>query len=315
MPDSAASDAFADHRELLFSIVYNMLGTVCDTEDVLQETWLAWSARELAQIDNHRAYLVRIAVNQALAHQSTLRRRKENYPGPWLPEPLITGSDASEPAVRAESVSIALLVVLETLTPLERAVFILHEVFAYQHTEIADMLDRSPAAVRQIAHRAREHVQARRPRARIDRRTHQRVTVRFVEAAFGGDLAALMEMLAPEVTLWSDGGGKSAAGGPRPIRGREKVARTLVANVRRTEGLDVEYQQVNGDPSVVVFAQDAPFAVMVLDLDAAGEQVHDVYVVSNPDKLASIADIARSEASHFVPETTDRPGTTSRRER
>ncbi|MEV4890598.1 sigma-70 family RNA polymerase sigma factor [Nonomuraea sp. NPDC055795] len=196
-PGTDAAEAFAGHRDVLFSIVYNMLGTVADTEDVLQETWLAWSGRDPATIDNPRAYLVRIAVNQALTHQSTLRRRKETYPGPWLPEPLITGPDAAEPVVQAESVSIALLVVLETLTPLERAVFVLHEVFAYQHTEIAAMLDRTPAAIRQLAHRAREHVRARRVRAGVDRRTHQEVTERFVEAAFGGDMAALLECSRP----------------------------------------------------------------------------------------------------------------------
>ncbi len=288
IPAADASEVFADHRELLFSIVYNMLGTVGDTEDVLQETWLAWAARDVAGVGNPRAYLVRVAVNQALGHQSALRRRKETYLGPWLPEPLITGPDAAEPAVRAESVSIALLVILETLTPLERAVFVLHEVFAYQHTEIAAMLDRSPTAVRQLAHRAREHVQARRPRARVDRRTHREVTERFVEAAFGGDLPALMEMLAPDVVLWSDGGGKSAVAGPRPIRGRDKVARVIVANARG--GVDVRHRQVNGDPSVVIVAEDAPLAVMVLDLDPGGEQVSDIYVVSNPDKLGSVSD-------------------------
>ncbi|WP_347694648.1 RNA polymerase sigma factor SigJ [Nonomuraea sp. B12E4] len=290
MMSDTAAEIFADHRELLFSVVYNMLGTVGDTEDVLQETWLAWSAQDPDRIENRRAYLVRIAVNQALAHQNTLRRRKETYMGPWLPEPLVAEPDAAESALRGESVSLAMLVILETLTPLERAVFVLHEVFAYQHTEIAAMLDRSPAAVRQVSHRAREHVQARRPRTRIDQRTHRAATERFIEAAFGGDLAALMQMLAPEVTLWSDGGGKSAAGGPRPIRGRDKVARTILANARGNQGLDVHYRRVNGDPSVVIFAEDAPFAVMVLDLDADGEQVRDIYVVSNPDKLTTIPD-------------------------
>ncbi|TMR99912.1 RNA polymerase sigma factor SigJ [Nonomuraea basaltis] len=291
MPDTAADDAtrvFADHRELLFSIVYNMLGSVADTEDVLQETWLSWASRDPGQIEHPRAYLVRIAVNQALAQQTALRRRRETYVGPWLPEPLVTSGDAADPVVRSDSLSLALLVVLETLTPLERAVFILHEVFAYAHTEIAAMIDRTPAAVRQIAHRSREHVRARRPRARIDRRTQQRVTERFIDAAFGGDLTALMEMLAPEVTLWSDGGGKSAAGGPRPVKGRDNVARLLVANARTVEGPEVRYQQVNGEPSAVVFARDSPFAVMVLDLDADGGHVRDIYVVSNPDKLAHI---------------------------
>ncbi|MEV0829246.1 RNA polymerase sigma factor SigJ [Nonomuraea rubra] len=286
--DDRAAEVFARHRELLFSIVYNMLGTVGDTEDVLQETWLAWSGKDLEQIENHRAYLARIAVNQALAHQSALRRRRETYLGPWLPEPL--ADDAAEPAVRGESVSIAMLVVLETLTPLERAVFVLHEVFAYRHTEIADMIDRSPAAVRQIAHRAREHVQARRPRARIDRRTHQAVTERFVAAAFGGDLGGLMELLAPDVTLWPDGGGKSAVGGPRPIRGRDKVARTIVAGTRHNEDLELRYRQVNGEPSLVLFSEEGPVAVMVLGLAADGEHVDDVYIISNPDKLATIPD-------------------------
>ncbi len=169
-PAQAATRAFVDHRGLLFSVVYNMLGSVADTEDVLQETWLAWVARAQAasggQITSPRAYLVRIAVNRALAGQASISRRREDYAGPWLPEPLITGDqpgDSAETVVRGESVSIALLVVLETLTPLERAVFVLHDVFGYPHTEIAGILDRSPPAIRQLAHRARKHVQARRP--------------------------------------------------------------------------------------------------------------------------------------------------------
>ncbi len=215
MSDAGAAGAFevfAEHHESLFSIVYKMLGSVGDTEDVLQETWMAWSSQDLARIANHRAYLMRVAVNRATMHQNASRDRRETSFGPWVPEPPTTGSDTSEPAVRGESVSRALLVVLETLTPLERAVFVLHEVFAYQHTEIAALLGRRPAAIRQIAHRAREHVQVRRPRARVDRRTHREVTERFVRAAFGGDLAALMEMLAPEVPLRADGGGKPGRG-------------------------------------------------------------------------------------------------------
>jgi RNA polymerase sigma-70 factor (ECF subfamily) len=167
LPAADPAKAFADHREL-FPIVYNMLGTVSDTEDALWETRLSWAGRDLGTAGNPRAHLVRVAVNQALARQS-----KEAYRGPCLPEPLIIGPAASEPAVRAESVSIAVLVVLETLTPLERAVFVLHEAFAYQHPEIAAMLERGPAAIRQLAHRAREHVRAGPPRARIDRRTQQ----------------------------------------------------------------------------------------------------------------------------------------------
>ena len=292
MPDTSqdgATRVFADHRELLFSIVYNMLGSVADTEDVLQETWLSWASRDPDRIENPRAYLVRIAVNQALARQSVLSRRRETYVGQWLPEPLVASGDAADDALRSESVSMALLVVLETLTPLERAVFVLNEVFGYAHTEIAGMLGRSPSAVRQLAHRAREHVQARRPRYQVDSRTQQRVTERFVAAAFGGDLDALLEILAPEVTLWTDGGGKATAAGPRPIHGRDKVARLLVARTARPfEGLDIRYRRVNGDHSAVVFVENAPFAVLVVDLTTEGDRVRGIYTVTNPDKLARI---------------------------
>jgi RNA polymerase sigma factor (sigma-70 family) len=287
MSDTAATELFVGHRELLFSVVYNMLGSVADTEDVLQETWLSWSrAWPSAQIDNPRAYLVRIAVNEALGRQATISRRRESYVGPWLPEPLVT-DEAVDPAVRAESVSIAMLVVLETLTPLERAVFVLHEVFGYAHTEIAEILSRSPSAVRQLAHRARSHVESRRPRYQADPRVQKKVTERFVAAAFGGDIGALMELLAPDVTMWTDGGGR--AGGLRPIEGREKVVR-LISGVtaRLPSDLVVRYRTVNGDPSAVIFADDSPFAVMVLDLSPEDDQIRGIYGVTNPDKLSHI---------------------------
>jgi RNA polymerase sigma-70 factor (ECF subfamily) len=299
-PADTATKVFTDHRELLFSIVYSMLGSVADTEDVLQETWLAWAprsrARDAEPIDSPRAYLVRIAVNKALARQAAISRRRETYVGPWLPEPLVTEvaetadtADASEVVERTESVSMALLVVLETLTPLERAVFVLHEVFGYAHTETADILGRTPAAVRQLAHRAREHVHARRPRYRADPLLRQQVTERFVAAAFGGDLDALLQLLAPDVTLWADGGGKAAAAGPRPIHGRDKVARLLVNRAaHRPEDLSVRYLQVNGGPSAVLFAGDSPFAVLVLDLTPDGEQVREIFNVTNPDKLSRL---------------------------
>ncbi|WP_327292861.1 RNA polymerase sigma factor SigJ [Streptomyces sp. NBC_01198] len=302
-----ATAEFVSHRELLFSVVYNMLGGVADTEDVLQETWLAWTRRSAGtlgeDIDNPRAYLVRIAVNQALARRAGISRRRETYVGPWLPEPLATGApetagspqaalsaDAAEPALRNESVSIAMLVVLETLTPLERAVFVLHEVFGYPHTEIAAILDRSPSAVRQLAHRAREHVQARRPRYQADRRLQRQVTERFIDAALGGDLAELMSLLAPDVTLWTDGGGKADAAS-RPVSGREKVAKLIsgYAANRLPAAVDIRYRQVNGDPSVVVFADDSPTAVMVVDLDADDDKVTGIYLVTNPDKMSGVA--------------------------
>ncbi|MFJ5611386.1 RNA polymerase sigma factor SigJ [Streptomyces sp. NPDC093221] len=301
-----ATEVFVGHRELLFSVVYNLLGSVSDTEDVLQETWLAWARRvrqpDAEEIDNPRAYLVRIAVNQALARQATISRRRETYIGPWLPEPLLTRTpdaldspqgaqavDAAESALRTESVSMALLVVLETLTPLERAVFVLHEVFGYAHTEIAEILGRSPSAIRQLAHRAREHVQARRPRYQADPHLQQQVTERFVAAALGGDIAELMSLLAPDVTMWTDGGGKVRSA-LRPVNGRDKVARFLngYATSRLPESLDIRYQQVNGDPSAVVFSGDSPYAVMVMDLNPSNDQITDIYLVTNPDKLSRV---------------------------
>ncbi|MDN3354030.1 RNA polymerase sigma factor SigJ [Actinomadura sp. DC4] len=285
-----ATSVFVGYRELLFSVVYNLLGSVADTEDVLQDTWLSWSRRSAGpSIENPRAYLVRIAVNEALARQASITRRRESYVGPWLPEPLLTPSSSEEdPAVRSESVSIALLVVLETLTPLERAVFVLHEVFGYAHPEIAEILDRSPSAVRQLAHRARKHVHARRPRYQADPRVQRQVTERFVAAAFGGDIGELIEILASDVTLWTDGGGVRSAG-LRPIQGREKIAR-LISSVasRLPEDLAVTYRTVNGDPSAVIFNADSPFAVMVLDLDPEDDRIRGIYGVTNPDKLTGM---------------------------
>lgn len=298
MPEATATGVFADHRELLFSVVYNLLASVADTEDVLQDTWLAWAARSRSpdadEIANPRAYLVRIAVNTALARQATISRRRETYVGPWLPEPLVgEESGAEESAERGEAVSMALLVVLETLTPLERAVFVLHEVFGYAHTEIAGILDRSPSAIRQLAHRAREHVHARRPRYQADPRVQRQVTERFLKAALGGDLDELLELLAPDVTLWTDGGGKAKAAALRPVHGRDRVARVIAGTAGRApEGLKIRYRTVNGDPSALLFDEDAPFAVMVIDLSPQGDRVAGVYTVTNPDKLAHIDDIS-----------------------
>jgi RNA polymerase sigma-70 factor (ECF subfamily) len=294
-----ATRVFAEHRELLFSVVYNLLGSVADTEDVLQDTWLSWAARtrtaDPGEILNPRAYLVRIAVNAALGRRAAISRRRETYIGPWLPEPLITETaaepDADDPAVRAESVSMALLVVLETLTPLERAVFVLHEVFGYAHTEIADILDRTPASVRQLAHRAREHVHSRRPRYQADPRIQRQATERFLAAALGGDLEKLLEILAPDVTMWTDGGGKARGAALRPVHGRDKVAR-MIAGVatRAPEDIDIRYRSVNGDPSALLFDGDSPFAVMVLDLSPEDGQVSGIYAVTNPEKLTHVSD-------------------------
>jgi len=205
------------------------------------------------------------------------------------PPPPGDAGDAADAAVRAEAVSMALLVVLETLAPLERAVFVLGEVFGYTHPEIAEILGRRPAAIRQLAHRAREHVRARRPRYQADPRLRRQVTERFVAAVSGGDLPALLRLLAPEVTLWADGGGKAPAAGRRPVHGRDRVARLLTLGATRSrQSLGVRYRQVNGDPAALLFAGDSPFAVIVLDLTPDGEQVCGIYTVTNPDKLSRV---------------------------
>lgn len=295
--DEDATSVFADHRELLFSVVYNMLGSVADTEDVLQDTWLAWASRNRAdgaEIEHPRAYLVRVAVNHALGRRAAINRRRETYIGPWLPEPLVSDEptvpdDAADSALRAESVSMAMLVVLETLTPLERAVFVLHDVFGYPHADIADMLGRSTAAIRQLAHRAREHVHARRPRRQADPSVQRKVTEKFLAAQLGGDLAGLLALLAPDVTFWSDGGGKLRAA-LRPIHGVRKVVRLITSPVvlGDVSAMNIRHRWVNGDPSAVVFTGDAPLAVVVLDIDPETEQIRGIYAVANPDKLARI---------------------------
>ncbi|MFF4255725.1 RNA polymerase sigma factor SigJ [Streptomyces sp. NPDC001663] len=286
-----ATDVFMDHRQLLFGLVYNMLGSVSDTEDVLQETWLSWTGRGTGGITNPRAYLVRVAVNHALQRRAAISRRRETYVGPWLPEPLVADDvGAEDPALRHESVSLAMLVVLESLTPLERAVFVLNEVFGYAHTEIAEIIDRTPAAVRQLAHRARAHVHARRPLYQAHPRVRREATERFVRAALGGDIAALMEILAPDVTVWTDGGGKRRPAGLRPVHGRDKAARLITSYAARrgAQVMDLHYRRVNGDDAAVLFEGDSPYAVMVMDLTPEGDRVSDVYIVTNPDKLTHV---------------------------
>nr|WP_246461563.1 sigma-70 family RNA polymerase sigma factor [Nocardia transvalensis] len=282
------------YRELLFSVVYNMLGSVIDTEDVLQEVWLAWAARhrdpEAAPVRNPRSYLVRAAANQALARRVELSRRQETYIGPWLPEPLVRAEDdAAGSAERRETLSTAVLVVLETLSPLERAVFVLHDVFGFDHAEIATILDRSPAAVRQLATRARRHLHGRRPRRTTEPEVHAEVTERFAAAVLGGDLQALLAVLAPEVTLWTDSGGRGPAVELRPVHGRDEVARVFmtVAATLPAGGVDVRYRWVADDPCALVFSGGVPFGAVVVDLDA-GNRIAAIYSITNPDKLSGI---------------------------
>ncbi|MFF4340672.1 RNA polymerase sigma-70 factor [Kitasatospora sp. NPDC001540] len=285
--------AFQRYRTLLFSVAYRLLGSAADTEDVVQDAWLKWSAADRSRVADPKAYLTRIVSNLAMEQLRSTRHRREAYVGPWLPEPILTGPDTADGAVEADSVSTALLLVLETLSPLERAVFVLKEVFAFSHAEIAQAVDRSEAAVRQAAHRAREHVRARRPRFPADRARRRDVTERFLAAATGGDLNTLMELLAPDVTLWTDGGGKVRQA-LKPVVGAETVARWFAALGTATyqgvgpERMRAELTSVNGGPGLVFHAPDRVIATMTFDFDPAG-RICAVHNVANPDKLRAVA--------------------------
>jgi len=285
-------EAFEANRELLFAVAYRMLGTVADAEDAVQDAWLRWSAAPRPDVTQPRAYLVKTVTHLALNRLRSAQARREAYVGPWLPEPLLTAApDAAGRAELAESVSLAMLVVLESLTPEERAVFVLHEVFGFTHAEIAAAIGRTGTSVRQLMHRAREHVQARRPRFDVDAGQQREVTERFLAAAAGGDIDQLMMVLAPDVTLIADGGGQAKA--PlRPITGATKVARFLAAVSRRPYGgadvsdMVVETAEINGGPGTVITAGGKPIAAVTTVI--TGGRISAIHVIANPDKLQGL---------------------------
>jgi RNA polymerase sigma-70 factor (ECF subfamily) len=283
------TDPFATHRDLLFSVAYRILGSAADAEDAVQDAWLNWSAADRSGVDDPRAYLGKVVANVALTRLRAARRRREVYPGPWLPEPIPTGdTDTAD----AEAVSMAMLVVLETLSPLERAVFVLHDVFGFGHAEIAAAVERSEPAVRQAAHRAREHVRARRPRFPADPARQRAVTERFLAAATGGDVNALLELLAPDVTVWTDGGGRVRQAS-RPVTGAGTVARWFAALGTVTyEGFapadrTVAIATLNGAAGLVFRAGGRVLATVTFDLDPDGRIVT-IHNVANPDKLRAV---------------------------
>ena len=300
-----AAAVFDEHRGLLVSVAYRILGSVTDAEDAVQEAWLRWSGVDHSGVDDPRAFLVRVTTRLAIDRLRRAKARRESYIGPWLPEPILTRHDVAEDAAMAESVSMAMLVVLETLSPLERAVFVLREAFGMPHAEIAGVLGRKEEAVRQLARRARDHVRERRPRFDADETEQRRVTERFLQAATGGDLEALMEVLSPGVTLVADGGGRALAP-RRPVRGADKVARFLVAvateeRVARflasvgsepSGEVRVRPAQVNGGPGIVITAGDESISALVLDVsDGAVQTIH---LVANPEKLAGLRAVEAS---------------------
>ncbi|MBM0123589.1 RNA polymerase sigma-70 factor [Pimelobacter simplex] len=280
------SDPFVAHRNLLFTVAYEMLGSAADAEDVVQETWLRWAEVDRDEIRDPRAYLVRIVTRQALNRLRTLSRRREDYVGEWLPEPLLTAPDVAEDVELAESVSMAMLTVLETLGPTERAVFVLREVFDTPYDEIAAAVGKTSAAVRQIATRARNHVAARRPRVDVDRGEQQAVVESFLAAVQGGDLQGLLDALAPDVVLLADHGGVAQAI-RKPLHGSEPVARLLANFATFAPDGVIEPVWINGSLGARI---DARGEVTAISLELADGRISKILVVRNPAKLTSLTE-------------------------
>jgi RNA polymerase sigma-70 factor (TIGR02957 family) len=278
-------DPFVTHRGLLFTVAYEMLGSAADADDVLQEAWLRWDDVDHSEVRDPRAYLVRVVTRQALNQMRTLSRRREEYVGEWLPEPLLTSPDVAEDVELAESVSIAMLTVLETLAPTERAVFVLREVFEMPYDEIAGATGKSAAAVRQIARRAREHVAARRPRVRVSQSEQQAVVQRFLIALRTGQLQELMDLMAPDVVLIADGGGLVAAV-RCPIYGADSVSKLLARANRAATTLVTTTVWLNGAPAGRIEFDGELGAAVSLVVESG--RITRVYVMRNPRKLARL---------------------------
>ncbi|PAZ13576.1 RNA polymerase subunit sigma-24 [Streptomyces sp. SA15] len=295
MTTDTVTDVFEEHRPVLLGVAYRMLGRVADAEDVVQEAWLRWSAADRSEVREPRGYLVRVTTRLAIDRLRQVKARGETYVGPWLPEPYVTDfgdtvPDTAERAVLADTVSLAVLVVLESLSPLERAVFVLREAFGYPYTEIAAMLERGEPAVRQLAGRARKHVEERRPRYEVDPVQRRDLTERFLAAAGGGDLEGLMSLLAPDVRLVGDSGGKSKA--PlRVLETADKVGRFLhgAAQKGAVPDLSFRFLELNGGPALLVLSGDKPDSVF--QLDVLDGRIQSVYIIRNPDKLRSLASV------------------------
>ena len=282
-------DPFVTHRGLLFTVAYEMLGSASEAEDVVQDTWIRWDAIGSAarsEVRDPRAFLVRMVTRKALDRLRANARRREDYVGEWLPEPLLTAPDVAEDVELAESVSFAMLTVLETLTPTERAVFVLREVFDMPYGEIAGAVDKSAAAVRQIGHRAREHVAARRPRMEVSRSEQEQVVERFLAAVTGGDLQGLLDVLAPHVVLVADGGGIAQAIA-NPVTGAKKVANLLRTFPKFGAGATILPVQLNGALGARIVGLDDGHDTAITFV-VEDRRISRIYAVRNPMKLSKI---------------------------
>ncbi|MDO0931336.1 RNA polymerase sigma factor SigJ [Streptomyces sp. DG2A-72] len=294
MTTDIETDVFEEHRPVLLGVAYRMLGRLADAEDVVQEAWLRWSGADRSEVREPRGYLVRITTRLAIDRLRQVKARGETYVGPWLPEPYVTDfgdtvPDAADRAVLADSVSLAVLVVLESLSPLERAVFVLREAFGYPYADIAAMLDRGEPAVRQLGGRARKHVEERRPRYDVDPAQRRDLTERFLAASMEGDIEGLMSLLAPDVRLVGDSGGKAKAP-VRVLETADKVGRFIAGVAGKGGGvpdLSFRFLEVNGGPAVLLMSGDKPDSV--LQLEILDGRIQSVYIIRNPDKLRSLA--------------------------
>ena len=286
MTDTQA--AFEGHRRLLEGAAYRILGTRTDAEDVVQEAWIRWSTVDQETVDDARAYLVTITSRLALNKLRELKARRETYVGPWLPEPVATATDdPARAAELADEVSMAMLIVLESLTPLERAAFVMTDVFAMKSPEVAEALGRSPASVRQLVSRARAHLAARTPRQVVEKSRHRAVIERFLNAAVSGDVAELVAILSPDVTLVTDGGGIRRAA-LRPIHSSEKVIRWIlgVLSDPQVASLRPEIRTLNGEPAVVALGPDGVDSVYFLTVEDG--RITAVHSIRNPEKLTAV---------------------------
>ena len=289
MSDQKRLTEFDQHRGLLFSIAYRMLGSVADAEDILQETFIRWLQASGDEIRSPKAFLITIITRLCINHLQSARVRREEYVGQWLPEPLITdeGSDPARLLQTDESLSIAFLVLLERLSPMERAVFILREIFDYEYAEIAAALGRSEASCRQILRRAKQHVRAERPRFRASEEEHDMLLERFQQAATSGDVGALEALLSADVVLHTDGGGKAPAL-PNLVHGANNVSRAIVGGITRLapRNLVQRMVQINGEPGIVTYLNGRPFGVFTIQIREG--HIAAVYAITNPDKLSHL---------------------------
>lgn len=288
----ARSAVFADARPLLFSIAYRMLGSVADAEDVVQDAYLRWQAASDDQVRAPRAYLATIVTRLSINQLRSARRQRETYVGPWLPEPLVTdhAPDAAESVELAESLSMAFMLMLERLSPIERAVLLLHEVFDFGYGEIARIVDKSEANCRQLLSRARKHLGAPQARFDVDPAQAERLLDRFTHAATAGDVDGMIAVLADDITLWADGGGKVRGAALRPVHGADAVARFVAGVLQRFVPVERSLRpaRINGEPGFVVYANGQPLTALIFRI--RDERIQTIYAVGNPDKLRSLSD-------------------------